>query len=68
VHALPPFTLSTITSKVVLDTPAEWADTFLLFLLYPSGRDPPMDEGTLKTPIPKGRPYWSFCMGGEAIL
>jgi hypothetical protein len=48
VHALPPFSLSTITSKVVLYIPAEWADTLLVFLLYPSGRDPPMDEGTLK--------------------
>ncbi len=26
------------------------------------------DEGTLKTPIPKCRLYWSFCLGGQAIL
>jgi hypothetical protein len=31
---LPPFTLSTITSKVVVFAPAERADTLLLFLLY----------------------------------
>jgi hypothetical protein len=28
-----------------------------------------MDEGTLKTPIPKCRLYWTFCLGGgEAVL
>ncbi len=31
----PPFTLSTIMSKVVVYTPAEMADTLPLFLLYP---------------------------------
>jgi hypothetical protein len=31
----PPFTLSTITSKVAICAPAERADTLLLFLLYP---------------------------------
>jgi hypothetical protein len=31
----PPFTLSTITSKVVVYAPAERADTLPLFLLYP---------------------------------
>jgi hypothetical protein len=30
-----PFTVSTITSKVVVYTTAERADTFLLFLLFP---------------------------------
>ncbi len=33
-----PFTLSTITSKVVVYVPAEWADTLPLFLLYPYNR------------------------------
>jgi hypothetical protein len=32
----PPFTLSTITSKVVVFIPAERADTLPLFLLYPN--------------------------------
>jgi hypothetical protein len=32
---LPPFTLSTITSKVVVYAPAERADALPLFLLYP---------------------------------
>ncbi len=31
----PPFTVSTITYKVVVYAPAERANTFLLFLLYP---------------------------------
>ncbi len=31
----PPFTLSTITYKVVVYAPAEMADTLHLFLLYP---------------------------------
>ena len=31
----PPFTTSTITYKVVVYAPAEWADTLPLFLLYP---------------------------------
>jgi hypothetical protein len=31
----PPFTLSTITDKVVVYVPAERADTLPLFLLYP---------------------------------
>jgi hypothetical protein len=31
----PPFTLSTITSKVVVYSPAERADALPLFLLYP---------------------------------
>jgi hypothetical protein len=31
----PPFTLSTITSKVVMYAPAEREETLLLFLLYP---------------------------------
>jgi hypothetical protein len=35
VHAAPPFTLSTITSNVVVYAPAERADTLPLFLLYP---------------------------------
>jgi hypothetical protein len=36
VHALPPLTLSTITSiKVVVYAPAARADTLPLFLLYP---------------------------------
>jgi hypothetical protein len=39
VHAHPPprptFTISTITSKVVVYAPAERADTLPLFLLYP---------------------------------
>jgi len=30
----PPFTVSTITSKVVVYSPAERADTLTLFLLY----------------------------------
>jgi hypothetical protein len=34
-HAVPPFTISTITSKVFVYTPAERADTLSLFLLYP---------------------------------
>ncbi len=32
----PPFTISTITYKVVMGAPAERADTLSLFLLYPS--------------------------------
>ncbi len=31
----PPLTISTITCKVVVSAPAERADAFLLFLLYP---------------------------------
>jgi hypothetical protein len=31
----PPFTISTIMYKVVVYAPAERADSFLLFLLYP---------------------------------
>ncbi len=31
----PPFTLSTLTSKVVVCAPAERADTLTLFLIYP---------------------------------
>jgi hypothetical protein len=30
-----PFTLSTVTRKVVVYAPAERADTLLIFLLYP---------------------------------
>jgi hypothetical protein len=30
----PPFTTITITSKVAVDAPAEWADTLTLFHLY----------------------------------
>jgi hypothetical protein len=34
VHAHPPFITFTITSKVAVYAPAEWADTLTLFHLY----------------------------------